>query len=137
MPSLSIKVNCICVFVPCKYETNGSPGGGGSRRHQLILGSYRSFTHSYTVRICDFIYARKVSRYQYRKLDYGDRKGAKKMRAAEGSSCVRSLISKADDLWRTSLRCAEPLDRALSHGPFVRQGVSINAPTRGGTPLGS
>lgn len=108
--------------------------GWGARRRQLILGSYRSSMRSYTVRIYEFIYARKVSRYQYGKLDYGDQKGAKRMCAGEGSSCVRSLISKADDLWRASLRCAGPLDRSLSRS-YDKGWASTHPHAKG--PLGS
>jgi len=70
------------------------------------------------------LYARrKVSRYQYGKLDYRDRRARKGYTGGEGSvvrGCVRLLISKADDLWRApplrgtflTLSLSLPLSRA-------------------------
>lgn len=74
---LSIKVNVRSLrsfraILSRKCEMNCSPGS----RHQLIPGSYRLSSRSYTGRLwqsaCATLYERKVSRYQYGKLDYRD-----------------------------------------------------------------
>jgi len=52
---------------------------------------------------CATLYEHKVSRYQYGKLDYGELEGTERIcwrRIVRRG--VRSLISKADDLWRAS-----------------------------------
>ena len=73
---LSIKVNVRSLrsfraILSRKGEMNGSPG---SRRHQLIPGTGhpRVRTRSSMAVLCVTLYERKVSRYQYGKLDYGD-----------------------------------------------------------------
>lgn len=76
--ALSIKVNVRSLhsfhaILSRKCEMNGSPG---SRRHQLIPGPYRPSSRSYSAfyggpRVRT-LYAYKVSRYQYGKLDFGD-----------------------------------------------------------------
>jgi len=45
------------------------------------------------------LYARKISRYQYGKLDHGDRRVRQGYSRAKGRAGA-PLISKADDLWR-------------------------------------
>lgn len=127
------------MFLSRKCEINGSPGGRDpmtttptNTRLVPVIRIQSAYTNLYT-RV-------RFSRYQYGKLDYGDRKGAKRMCAGEGSSCVRSLISKADDLWQASPLRGTSWPLALSVGSLSRsydKGWASTHPHAKGPFLGS
>lgn len=132
---LSIKVNVHSLrsfraILSRKCEMNGSPG---SRRHQLIPGSYRPFSHSYTA-VYGSLHVRLYMRVKLVDINMGNwttgTRGNRKDMLAKGRMGVCPVANIEGGWLMASFYVPRDLLTALSWADW--QGASINA--RKGSP---